>query len=279
MKKKITAVLVAAGLTAVLVAGCGSSNATPEKTTEAAAGDKVITVGATPTPHAEILNEVVDDMAEMGYELNVVVYNDYVQPNVALDAGDLDANYFQHKPYLDNYNKENGTNLVSAFPVHYEPMRIYAGKTASLDELKEGATVAVPNDATNEARALLLLEQEGIIKLNADAGVDATILDIAENPLNLQFIELEAAQAAKSSQDVDIIVVNSNYALEEGIMDKALAMEAEDSLAAETYSNDVVVRAGEEDSEKIQALKKALLTEEVKEFINTSYEGVVLPVF
>lgn len=279
MKKKITAVLVAAGLTAVLAAGCGSSDTTPEKTTEAAAGDKVITVGATPTPHAEILNEVVDDMAEMGYELNVVVYNDYVQPNVALDAGDLDANYFQHKPYLDNYNKENGTNLVSAFPVHYEPMRIYAGKTASLEELKEGATVAVPNDATNEARALLLLEQEGIIKLNADAGVDATILDIAENPLNLQFIELEAAQAAKSSQDVDIIVVNSNYALEEGIMDKALAMEAEDSLAAETYSNDVVVRAGEEDSEKIQALKKALLTEEVKEFINTSYEGVVLPVF
>lgn len=310
MKKKLITALLVTGLVAGLMVGCGRSNdsttggadagteedasggsedsaaidnaVTEEDVsndeTENAAGE-VVKVGAVPTPHAEVLELIKEDLAAAGYELEIVEYNDYILPNVALDAGDLDANYFQHLPYLDDYNAENGTALVGVAAVHYEPMGIYAGKTASLEELEDGAQVAVPNDSTNEARALLLLEQEGLIKLDENAGIQATVNDIVENPLNLKITELEAALAAKSLQDVDIAVLNANYAIEEGVMDKQLAVEAADSLAADTYANYVVVREGDEENAKIKALVDAILSDKVREYINATYEGAVLPVF
>ena len=228
-------------------------------------------VGACVTPHAEILNELKSDLAEKGYDLQVVEYNDYVLPNTALEDGDLDANYFQHQPYLDDFNAENGTHIVGVANVHFEPLGIYAGKTASLDELKDGAVVAVPNDTTNEARALLLLEQEGLIKLKADAGLQATVLDIEENPLNLEIKELEAAQVARAINDVDVACINGNYAIEAGL-DAAIALESADSKAAETYANIIAVREGDEDTDKTKALVDAVLSDKVRDFINENYE-------
>ena len=247
--------------------GCGSKS-----------DDKTIKVGACVTPHAEILNSVKDKLAEEGWDLEVVEYNDYVLPNTALEDGELDANYFQHKPYLDDFNEENGTHIVGVANVHFEPMAIYAGKTASLDDVADGASVAVPNDTTNEARALLLLEAQGLISLNEDAGVQATVLDITDNPHNLEIKELEAAQVAKSIQDVDFAVINGNYAIEAGLTDP-LAVEASDSLAAETYANLIAVKEGNEDSEKTKALVDAVLSDDVRDYINENYEGAVVPVF
>ena len=237
-----------------------------------------IRVGAGVTPHAEILREIQDDLEEKGYALEVVEYNDYVLPNTALEDGDLDANYFQHKPYLDDFNAENGTHIVGVANVHFEPLGIYAGKTKSLADLKDGAEVAVPNDTTNEARALLLLEQEGLIKLKEKAGLQATILDIEENPLNLRIKELEAAQVARAVSDVDIACINGNYAIEAGL-EEAIALESAESEAAETYANLIAVKEGNEDTEKTQALVEAVLSNKVKDFIMDNYKGAVVPVF
>lgn len=242
---------------------------------------KKIIVGASVTPHAEILEVAKGVLATKGYELEIVEYNDYVQPNLALDYGDLDANYFQHQPYLDNFNAERGLDLVSVAKIHYEPYGLYPGKTKKLEELKDGAQIAVPNDGTNEARALLLLEAQGLIKLAEGAGMNATINDIVENPKKLNIIEIEAAQLARSLEDVDMAVINGNYAIQAGlnVAKDAVAVEAQDSLAAETYANIVAVRKGDENREEIKALVEALTSQEVKDFIESTYEGAVVPKF
>lgn len=269
--KKVLSVVLALVLVLGLVA-CGGGDDT--ETT-------VIKVGASPVPHAEILKAAADILAEEGYTLEVVEFQDYVLPNEAVSSGECVANYFQHLPYLEQYNAENGTDLVSAAMIHYEPYGIYAGKTASIEELKEGAQVAVPNDATNEARALQLLAQEGLITLKEDAGIEATLLDIVENPLNLDIIELEAAMIPRSLQDVDLAVINGNYAMEAGLnaATDALAIEAADSIGAETFGNIICVAAGNEELPEVQALIKALKSDEIKEFIEETYQGAVVPIF
>ena len=267
--------------------GGGRATGPSEGAEEAAAGTaggsgelEKLVVGASPAPHAEILEAAREVLASKGYDLEIVEYTDYVIPNNALDSGDLDANYFQHKPYLDSFNEQNGTDLVSAGAIHYEPFGIYAGKTASLDALPDGATVLVPNDITNEARALLLLEAQGLLTLKEDAGLEATPTDIVDNPKNLEFVELEAALLPRSLPDEDIAVINGNYAIEAGLkMSDALAVEDSDSLAATTYGNVVAVRAEDAESDKTKALIEALTSPEVKEFIETTYEGAVVPLF
>lgn len=262
--------------------GSGSGNAA---TTAAASGsastaDGTITVGASPSPHAEILNAVKDELAAAGFELKVVEYNDYVQPNVALSEGDLDANYFQHKPYLDNYNQENGTDLVSAGAIHFEPMGLYAGKSSDINNVPDGAKIAVPSDATNEARALLLLEKAGVLKLKDGAGLEATKNDIAENPHKVELVEVEAASVPRTLQDSDFGVINGNYALSAGLDTTAtLASEDANSEAAKTYANIVAVRNGDESNEKATALIKALTSDAAKKFIEDQYKGSVIPVF
>lgn len=248
---------------------------------EASGSDTTITVGASPSPHAEILEQAESLLKDKGWTLKIQQYNDYIQPDAALASGDLDANYFQHKPYLDNYNKENNTDLVSAGVIHYEPFGIFPGKTKSLDDLKDGAQVGVPNDATNEARALLLLESQGLIKLKSGAGINATKNDIEENPKNLKIVEIEAAQLPRSIQDLDIAVVNGNYAIQAGFSVKkdALAVEDAKSLGAKTYGNVVAVRKEDKNSDKTKALVAALRSEKVKNFINEKYDGAVVPLF
>ena len=262
--------------------GCGSSDSTADATTGASAssGDTTITVGASPTPHAEILNAVKDELAKDGYTLKVVEYNDYVLPNTALEDGELDANYFQHITYLNDFNEENGTHLASAGAIHFEPFGLYAGKTSSLDDLADGATVAVPNDTTNEARALLLLEQEGLITLKDGAGLNATVVDIEDNPKNLQIEEVEAAQLPRVLQDVDLAAINGNYALGAGLnVSDALAVESDEGEAAKAYGNVIAVKEGNEDSEKTKALVKALTSDTCKQYIEDTYDGAVVPLF
>lgn len=237
-----------------------------------------IRVGASPTPHAEILKQAAEILKPQGYDLQIIEYSDYVQPNMALEGKELDANFFQHKPYLDDFNKEKGTSLVSIGAVHYEPFGIYAGKTKALSDLKDGALVAVPNDTTNEARALLLLQDKGLIKLKDGAGLTATRRDIAENPKKLKIEEIEAAQLVRALPDVDIAIINGNYAILGGLKVKdALAAESADSVAATTYANILAVRKGEEQRPDLQALVKALKGEKVKEYMNKKYEGAVVP--
>lgn len=237
-------------------------------------------MGATPAPHGEILNAVKELLNEKGYELVIKEYTDYVQPNVALESGDLDANYFQHLPYLEQFNQEKGTKLLSAGAVHYEPFGIYAGKTASLEELADGAEVAVPNDVSNEARALLLLADNGLIELKEGAGLEATKKDIVKNHKNLKIMEIEAAQLPRSLGDVDIAVINGNYAIEAGLkVSDALASEDAESIAATTYGNVLAVREGQENSDKTKALLEALTSDTVKKFMEDTYEGAVLPLF
>lgn len=284
MKNRIIGLIIITALTAGVLTGCGQSSGTVSKDKNSEQHSEIekelepIRVGAGVTPHAEILREIQDDLEKKGYALEVVEYNDYVLPNTALEDGDLDANYFQHKPYLDDFNAENGTHIVGVANVHFEPLGIYAGKTKSLADLKDGAGVAVPNDTTNEARALLLLEQEGLIKLKEKAGLQATILDIQENPLNLKIKELEAAQVARAVSDVDIACINGNYAIEAGL-EEAIALESAESEAAETYANLIAVKEGNEDTEKTQALVEAVLSNKVKDFITANYKGAVVPVF
>lgn len=300
--RKVWSVIAATALTAGILTGC-AGNETAQTTaaadttkeaqeeaasketaavSETAAGGELtpIVVGATPAPHAEILAVVKEALAAKGYDLQIKEYNDYVQPNLALDAGDLDANYFQHGPYLEEFCQQRGTKLVSAASIHYEPFGIYAGKSASIEELADGAKIAVPNDATNEARALLLLEAQGLIKLKEDAGLTATKKDIVENPKNLDILEIEAAQIPRSLSDVDLAVINGNYAIEADLsVSDALALEDADSLAATTYANIIAVQEGHEQDEKIQALIEALTSDEVKAFIEETYKGAVVPSF
>ncbi|MGI6668294.1 MAG: MetQ/NlpA family ABC transporter substrate-binding protein [Acetivibrionales bacterium] len=272
MKKIVLAILVSALLLGSF-AGCSGG--------KTKAGDTTLVVGASVTPHAEILAEAKEILAKKGIELKVVEFTDYVQPNLNVENGNLDANYFQHKPYLDQFNKDNGTNLVSVASIHYEPLGIYAGRTGSFDKLPDGAVISVPNDVTNEARALMLLEAQGLIKLKEGAGLSATVLDIAENPKNLVIKELEAAQLALSLQDVDMAVINGNYAIQAGLNagTDALAIEEKDSAAAQTYANIICVKEGNENNPAILELIKALQGDEVKKFIENKYSGAVVPIF
>ena len=267
----------------------GSEEATEKETekteeeseeTEAAGNLEEIVLGASPAPHAEILREANKVLAQKGYELKILEYVDYIQPNLALESEDLDANYFQHLPYLESFNEENGTKLVSAAAIHYEPFGIYAGKVSSLEELADGATVAVPNDTSNEARALLLLEAQGLIKLKEGADLTVTRNDIVENPKNLDIKEMEAAQIPRVVEDVDIAVINGNYAIDAGFkVSEALAVEDSESIAATTYGNVIAVREGHDKDENIVALVEALTSDEVKAFMETTYEGAVVPLF
>ena len=240
-----------------------------------------LTVGATPNPHAEILAQVKDDLAAEGIDLVVKEYSDYVVPNTAVEEGDLDANYFQHTPYMEKFNEENSTHLVSVGKIHYEPMGIYPGLTKTLEELPDGATIAVPNDATNEARALQLLAAQGLIELKEDAGLNATPNDITSNPKNLQFKELEAAMLPQTASEVDLSVINSNFAMEGGMnpATDSLASEDADSEAAQTVANIIAVKEGHENDPAIQALVKALQSDKVKEYIEKTYSGAVVAVF
>ena len=240
-----------------------------------------LTVGATPNPHAEILAQVKDDLAAEGIDLVVKEYSDYVVPNTAVEEGDLDANYFQHTPYMEKSNEEKGTHLVSVGKIHYEPMGIYPGTTKTLEELPDGATIAVPNDTTNEARALQLLAAQGLIELKEDAGLNATPNDITSNPKNLQFKELEAAMLPQTASEVDLSVINSNFAMEGGMnpATDSLASEDADSEAAQTFANIIAVKEGHENDPAIQALVKALQSDKVKEYIEKTYSGAVVAVF
>ncbi len=296
--KKILSLFLAVACCFALLTACGNNNgadASNDASTnneevstdgldetvdyEALAGT-TIKVAASPTPHAEILEIAKGILAQKDITLDIVEFTDYIQPNLVTESGEVDANYFQHQPYLDDFNAENGTHLVSVATIHYEPFGMYAGKTASIDELADGATIAVPNDGTNEGRALQLLAQEGLITLTEDAGLTATVLDIVDNPKNLKIEELEAAQLPRALSSVDMAVINGNYALDAGLqVSDAVAVEAADSLAADTYGNVLVVKEGNEDTDATKALVAALESEAVRNFINSTYNGSVVPKF
>ena len=295
MKKLLSTVL--AGALALSLAACGSTaSSSAAASSEAASSEAVsseaaaetndlagttIKVAASPVPHAEILGVAKDILAEQGITLEIIEYTDYVQPNMVTESGEVDANYFQHTPYLDSFNEENGTHLVSVGAIHYEPFGLFAGKTATLDELADGAKIAVPNDTTNEARALQLLAAQGIITLKEGAGLTATKNDIAENPHNVDIVEMEAAQLPRTLADVDFAVINGNYAAEAGLnaATDALAVEDASSEAAQTFANILVVKEGNEDNPAIQALLAALQSEQVKNFIDETYSGAVVAIF
>lgn len=269
MKKDIIAIILVLTLCLCLTA-CAAKN---ETTT--------LKVAASSTPHAEILAQVKDVLAEQGIELVVTEYGDYIVPNTAVEDGLEDVNYFQHQPYLDQFNEENGTHLVSVAAIHYEPFGIYPCKTKSLDAIPDGATVAVPNDATNEARALQLLEANGLITLREGAGLNATPNDIVDNPYNLDFLELEAAMLPTVTTEVDLAAINGNFALQAGFSSAkdAIALEDADSEAAQTFANIIVVKEGNEDNAAVKALIEALKSDAVRDYINNTYDGNVLPIF
>ena len=272
MNKRLFSLLLTASLTSGLLAGCGRSSA---------GNDKVIKIAASETPHSEILNKAKDILKGQGYDLQVTVFEDYVQPNNVVEQGEFDANYFQHINYLNSFNEENGTHLAVAEngKIHYEPFGIYAGSKTSLSDIADGDSIAIPNDTTNEARALLLLEQEGLIKLKEGAGVTATVNDVAENPKNLELVEVEAAQVPKQLKSVAFGVINGNYALEAGLNvgKDALAVEAASGEAIQQYVNIIAVKEGNESSEKIKALTGVLKSDEIVSYINDNYEGAVVP--
>lgn len=275
MKKKILALALAGVLVVGALTGCGSSKSeSSEKKTE----DKKITVAASATPHAEILEEAKTLLKDKGYELEVKVFDDYVQPNNVVESGEFDANYFQYVPYLEQFNEEKGTHLVVAGKIHYEPFGIYPGTKKDLKDIAKGDKIAVPNDTTNEARALLLLQDNGIIKLKDGAGIKATVNDIEENPNNIEIVELEAAQVPRVVNEVAYVVLNGNYALEANYTVKkdALAYEKSDSEAAKTYVNVIAVKEGNENSEKIKALVDVLKSDSIKKFIDEKYDGAVI---
>lgn len=278
MNKKLFALALALGLTASLAA-CGSSAPAASGSAAASTPSETVTlkVAASPTPHAEILNAVKGVLAEQGIDLQITEYGDYVVPNTAVEEGDEDANYFQHQPYLDNFNAENGTHLVSAGGIHIEPMGVYAGKTTALADLPDGATIAIPNDATNEGRALLLLEAQGLIKLKDSSNLESTPNDIAENSKNLQFKELEAAMIPNTVEEVDLSVINCNYALQAGFNPVEDALAIEDSNSP--YVNIIAVKEGHENDPAIVALVAALQSETAREFITSTYNGAVVPAF
>lgn len=267
--KKFLAVLLTGAFVAGALTGCGKCGA----------DDKVIKVAASSTPHAEILEQAKPLLADKGYDLQVTVYNDYVQPNEVVESGDFDANYFQHIPYLNSFNEEKGTHLFNAGGIHYEPFGIYPGTKSSLSDVAEGDSVAVPNDTTNEARALLLLQDNGLITLKEGVGLEATVNDISENPYNLEIVELEAAQVPRVAGEVALVVLNGNYALEAGysVAKDALAYESSDSEAAKTYVNVIAVKEGNENTDKIKALVEVLQSDDIRKYINDTYDGAVIP--
>lgn len=267
--KKFLAVLLTGAFAFGVLAGCGSKGG----------ADKVIKVAASSTPHAEILEQAKPLLADKGYDLQVTVYNDYVQPNEVVESGDFDANYFQHIPYLNSFNEEKGTHLFNAGGIHYEPFGIYPGTKSSLSDVADGDSVAVPNDTTNEARALLLLQDNGLITLKDGVGLEATVNDISENPYNLEIVELEAAQVPRVVDEVALVVLNGNYALEAGysVARDALAYESADSEAAKTYVNVIAVKEGNENADKIKALVEILQSDEIKKYITDTYDGAVIP--
>ena len=293
--KKLLSLLLTGALTVGLLAGCGSTSGnaetpaggetTPvESNTPSETGTNlegtVLKVGASPAPHAEILEAVKDLLAEQGITLEIVEFNDYIIPNTAVESGELDANYFQHITYMNQFNESDGTHLVSAAEIHYEPLGLYAGKTASIEELADGAQIAVPNDTTNEARALLLLQQAGLITLKEGAGITATKADIAENPKNLEIVELEASQIPSRLEDVELAVINGNYAIDAGLkVADALAVESADGEAAQAYVNVLAVKEGRENDPAIQALAAALQSDTARTFMEETYQGAVVPVF
>ena len=289
--KKLVSLLLTGALSFGLLAGCGGgttgSNNTPANNSQTPSAENsaslegtVIKVAASPTPHAEILKVAKDVLAEQGITLEIEEFTDYIQPNMVTEDGQVDANYFQLIIDLNDFNEENGTHLVSVADLHYEPFGIYAGKTASLEELPDGAVVGVPNDPTNEGRALLLLQQEGLITLKEGVGLTATKLDIAENPKNLDIQELEAAQLPRSLDSLDLAVINGNYALQAGLnAADALAVESTDGEAAQAYVNVLVVKEGRENDPAIQALVEALKSDEVKAFMEENWPGAVVPMF
>lgn len=300
MKKRVLSSILAGVLAVSVFAGCGSktednsqaaadnsttpaTEAAAEESTEAAGGTVeskgTITVAASATPHAEILAAAKPILAEQGWNLEVTEFDDYVLPNEVVESGEMDANYFQHVPYLDSFNEEKGTHLVEVGKIHYEPFGIYPGTKSSLDDIADGDVIAVPNDTTNEARALLLLQDNGIIILKDGAGLEATVNDIAENPYNVEIQELAAESVARVADEVAYVVLNGNYALQAGfsVAKDALAYEKSDSEAAKTYVNVIVVKEGNENNEGVKALVDVLKSDEIKKFINDTYDGAVIP--
>ena len=314
MKKKVVASLLAAVLAFGALTGCGNDSAPAANTgtqepenapavednagtdaatentdaqgAEAEAGDNAvveekgtITIAASATPHAEILEEAAKILAEEGWTLDVTIFDDYVQPNLVVESDEFDANYFQHIPYLDSFNEEQGTHLVNAGGIHYEPFGIYPGTKSDLSEIEAGDVIAVPNDTTNEARALLLLQDNGLITLKDGVGLEATVNDIEENPNDIKIQELEAAQVPRVKDEVAFVVLNGNYALEAGfsVAKDSVAYESSDSEAAKTYVNVIAVKEGNENNEGIKALVDVLKSDEIVDFINNTYDGAVIP--
>ena len=300
MKKRVLSSILAGVLAVSVFAGCGSktednsqaaadnsttpaTEAAAEESAEAAGGTVeskgTIKVAASATPHAEILAAAKPILAEQGWDLEVTEFDDYVLPNEVVESGEMDANYFQHVPYLDSFNEEKGTHLVEVGKIHYEPFGIYSGTKSSLDDIADGDVIAVPNDTTNEARALLLLQDNGLIKLKDGVGLEATVNDIAENPKGIEITELEAAQVPHAVADAAFVVSNGNYALEAGytVAKDALAYEKSDSEAAKTYVNIIAVKEGNEDNEGIKELVKVLKSDDIKKYINDTYDGAVIP--
>ncbi len=268
--KKTIAIVLTLVLCVGLLAGCGKGG-----------DDKVITVAASPTPHAEILKAAADVLAKDGYTLKVTEYADYVVPNNVVEDGEMDANYFQHQPYLDTFNAENKTHLVSVAQIHYEPFGVYTGTKSAIADLADGDKIAIPNDGSNRARALLLLEAQGVLTLKQGVGMEATVLDIESKSVDVEIVEMEAGQISKVRDSVALVVLNGNYALQAGLNAGTDAIATEDaaSVSAQTYANVLVVKEGNEKSAKIEALKKALMSDTVKEYINNTYSGAVVPIF
>ena len=276
--KKAFALIAALAFSALALAGCGGQQGASSGASSAASGAKTLKVGATAVPHAEILEAAKPLLEKEGITLEIVEFNDYVQPNLALNDKELDANFFQHEPYLDNFISEHkDVKLVNAGGIHIEPMGIYSKKVKKLDELKDGASIAIPNDPTNGGRSLMLLEKAGLLKLKDGVGVKATVQDITSNPKNLKFQEVEAAQVPRTLDDVDAAVINTNFAMQVNLVPTKDAMFMEDKTSP--YVNIIAVRAGDQDRPEIQALLKALKSDEVKNFINEKYKGAIVPAF
>lgn len=274
MKRKLFTTLALA-VSVLALAGCGKG----QEKADGKGDKKAITVAASATPHAEILEEAKSLLKEEGWDLQVTVFDDYIQPNEVVESGDFEVNYFQHTPYLKSFNEDKKTHLAVAGEIHYEPFGIYPGKKKDLKDAEAGDTIAIPNDTTNEARALLLLQDNGLLKLKEGAGLKATVNDIVENPKELKFQELEAAQVARVAEEVAYVVLNGNYALAANysVSKDALAYEKSDSEAAKTYVNVLAVKEGHEKDAGIEALVKVLKSEKIKNFINEKYQGAVIP--
>ncbi|AJC87587.1 MetQ/NlpA family ABC transporter substrate-binding protein [Campylobacter insulaenigrae] len=237
--------------------------------------NEIITIAASPVPHAQILEQIKPDLEQKGYKLEIKEFTDYVLPNLAVDGGEIDANFFQHTPYLEEFNKNKGTKLVKIAGVHIEPMAVYSKKFKSIDDLKDGATIAVPNDPTNESRALDIIERKGLVKFKDNAL--KTPLDITDNPKNIKFVELKAAQLPRALDDVDFAIINSNYALSANLNPAKDSILIEDGQSP--YVNILVVKEGHENDAKIKALVESIQSQKVKDFINQKYDGSVLPAF